>query len=697
MKLRLPIVLFLASFASLGAMAMPAPQPTRLEKKLEQHGDVRVDPYFWLRERQNPKVIQHLKQENAYTDFVLKDTNILQQSLFDEIKGRIEKNDQSAPYSYHGYSYYSRTQGDNEYPIYCRRKGSMEGPEEILVDGNQRAKGTKYFAMTAPSLSPDEKYMAYSVDTQGRRFYTIEVYDRKSGKKVLTVDRTTGNFDWSQNSKTLLYSRQDPSTLRAYQILRRTLGDLKSQLIYEEKDPTFNVSVHKSLSEQLLFINSTSTMSSEVRFLPSHKPSAKPTLVQARTRGLEYSVEDGVDRLFILTNHEAQNFQIMEASRDKPNLSQWKTLVAHNPEVLIEGIEVYDSHLAIMQRQKGLSQIRLMQRKDGSVRDIPFQDPAYVVSPYTNAEYDIKDFLYSYQSLTTPNTVFAWDLSTQQSKEIKQQKVNNYDQNLYTSERVLVKARDGVLVPMSLVYKKGLNKNGKNPTLIYSYGSYGISMEPSFRSSRASLLDRGFVYAIAHIRGGSDMGRSWYENGKLLNKKNTFQDFIDCSQWLIEQGYTSPEHLYAMGGSAGGLLMGAVTNMRPDLYRGVIAQVPFVDVVTTMLDESIPLTTGEYDEWGDPRKKEYYDYMLSYSPYDNVKDQKYPNLLVTTGLYDSQVQYWEPAKWVAKLRDHNKAPTSILMRINMSAGHGGASGRFAIIKEVAQEYAFMLKLEGIAK
>lgn len=691
------ILLFLAGFLSSVAVALPPPQPIRIEKKLEQLGDLRIDPYFWLRDRENPQVIEYLKKENAYTDFVLKNTKNLQHKLYQEMKGRVEKNDQSAPYSHHGYSYYTRTQGDQEYLIYCRRKGNMEGPEEILVDGNKRAKGSSYFAMTSPSLSPDEKYIAYAVDTKGRRFYALEVYERKSGKKILSIDNTTGNFEWSEDSRTLLYTLQDTETLRAFKILRRNVEELNNELVYEEKDSSFTVSVHKSLSEQLIFINSNSTMTSEVRFLPSDKPRAEPTLVQMRKSGLEYSVEDGVDRLYILTNHEAKNFQLMEVARDQPDLSHWKTVLAHNPEVLIEGIEVYETHIVLMQRQGGLSQIRLVQRKDGMQENIPFSDAAYVVGPYTNADYKAKSFLYSYQSLISPSTVYSWDFLTHRSSVIKQAKVHHYDQSLYTSERVMVKVSDGVEVPLSLVYKKGLKRTGKNPSLIYAYGSYGISMEPSFRASRVSLLDRGFVFAIAHIRGGSEMGRSWYEDGKLLKKKNTFQDFIDCSQWLVDQAYTSPEHLYAMGGSAGGLLMGAVTNMRPDLYHGVIAQVPFVDVITTMLDESIPLTTSEYDEWGDPRKKEYYDYMLSYSPYDNVKDQKYPSLLVTTGLHDSQVQYWEPAKWVAKLRDHNKATTPILLRVNMSAGHGGASGRFAAMKEVSEVYAFMLNFEGIKK
>ncbi|WP_218110124.1 S9 family peptidase [Oligoflexus tunisiensis] len=693
------ITLLLASvgLTSTIGLAMPPPKPARVETKLEKHGDVRIDPYMWLHDRKSPKVLKHLKDENAYTGFVMKDTVKLQTKLYEEIKGRIEKNDQSAPYSYQGYSYYTRTEGDGEYPIYCRRKGSMEGPEEILVDGNVRARGHKYFAMTAPSLSPDERYMAYAVDTQGRRLYTIEVYDRKTGKRVMSIEKTKGNFEWAADNRTLVYARQDPVTLRSYQILRRTIGERKSALIHEEKDNTFELAISKSLSERLLFISATSTTTSEIRFLPSDNVKTPPTLIQARIRGLEYMVEDGGDRLFILTNHNAKNFQVMETTLDKPGIQHWITLVPHNPNILIENAEVFESHIVMHLRENGLTRLRVMSRKDGSLRDIPFQESAYVVSPYVNAEYDTQDFLYSYQSLTRPNTVYSWDFTTHKSREIKQTKVNNYDPNLYASERVMVKVRDGTLVPMSLVYKKGLQKSGKNPVLIYGYGSYGISMEPTFRASRASLLDRGFVFAIAHIRGGSEMGRAWYEAGKLLNKMNTFHDFIDCSQWLIDQGFTSSQHLYAMGGSAGGLLIGAVINQRPDLYKGVIAAVPFVDVVSSMLDESIPLTTGEYDEWGDPRKKEYYDYMKSYSPYDNVKDHKYPHMLVTTGLHDSQVQYWEPAKWVAKLRDHNKAPTSILLRTNLTAGHGGASGRFAVIKEVAEEYAFLLKLEGIGQ
>jgi oligopeptidase B len=691
------ISLLLASIGltSTIGLSMSPPKPARVEKKLEKHGDVRIDPYMWLHDRESPKVLQHLKDENAYTASMLKDTEKLQTKLYEEIKGRIEKNDQSAPYSHQGYSYYTRTEGDGEYPIYCRRKGNMEGPEEILVDGNVQARGHSYFAMTAPSLSPDERYMAYAVDTQGRRFYTIEVHDRKTGKRVMEIEKTKGNFEWAADSRTLVYARQDPVTLRSYQILRWTLGEKKSELIYEEKDSTFEVAISKSMSERLLFISATSTTTTEIRFLPSDKVKTQPKLIQPRIRGLEYMVEDGGDRLFILTNHNAKNFQGMEASFDNPGIKHWKTIVPHNPNVLIQNAEVFAGHIVLQLRENGLTRLRVMNRKDGSLQDIPFQESAYVVSPYINAEYDTGTYLYSYQSLTRPHTVYAWDFAAQKSREIKQTKVNNYDSNLYASERVMVKVRDGAMVPMSLVYKKGLKKTGKNPALIYGYGSYGISMEPSFRGSRTSLLDRGFVFAIAHIRGGSEMGREWYEAGKLLNKKNTFHDFIDCSQWLIEQEFTSSEHLYAMGGSAGGLLMGAVINQRPDLYKGVIAAVPFVDVVSSMLDESIPLTTAEYDEWGDPRKKEYYDYMKSYSPYDNVKDLKYPHMLVTTGLHDSQVQYWEPAKWVAKLRDHNKAPTSILLRTNLEAGHGGASGRFAVIKEVAEEYAFLLKLEGI--
>ncbi|MDQ3233125.1 MAG: oligopeptidase B, partial [Pseudobdellovibrionaceae bacterium] len=491
MLLRLSLLLTSLGFTSSLGLAMAPPKTVRLEKKLEKHGDVRVDPYLWLHDRQNPRVIQHLKDENAYTESVLKDTEKLQTKLYEEIKGRIEKNDQSAPYSHHGYAYYTRTEGEGEYPIYCRRKGAMEGPEEILVNGNVRARGHKYFAMTAPSLSPDERYMAYAVDTQGRRFYTIEVYDRKTGKRVLSLEKTKGNFEWAEDSKTLVYARQDPTTLRSYQILRRTLGDLKSELIHEEKDNTFELSISKSLSERLLFINATSTTTSEVRFLPTDKVKSTPTLVQQRVRGLEYSVEDGGDRLIILTNSNAQNFQVMETTRDKPGRAHWKTMVAHSPQILIEGLEVFDSHIVLNQREGGLSRLRILSRKDGSVRDIPFQEAAYVVSPYINAEYDTKDYLYAYQSLTRPNTVYAWDFAAQQSREIKQTKVNNYDPNAYATERVMVKARDGVDVPVSLVYKKGLQKNGKNPALIYGYGSYGFSMEPSFRSARASLLDRG--------------------------------------------------------------------------------------------------------------------------------------------------------------------------------------------------------------
>ncbi len=570
----------------------------------------------------------------------------------------------------------------------------MQGTEELLLDVNELAKGQKFFETGDISVSPDDRYVSYAFDNQGRRFYTIQILDRKSKKAVLTIPRTTGNFEWAEDGKTVFYSRQDPETLRSFQVYRRAIGQKESVLVYEEKDTTFNVGVSKSTSGKLILIQSSSTMADEWRYLPSDKPATTPQVLQPRQRGLEYQIDDGIDRFYILTNHQAPNFQVMEVSKAKTTIDAWKSVLPADPKVFRSGMQVFRSHLAVRERSQGQDLLKLINRTNGKSETITFPEAVYLASPYVNPEYDTKEYLYNYQSLATPPSVFSFSLVDGKQTLIKRKDVpGGFDPNNYVTERIMVKARDGADVPMSLVYRKGLQKNGQNPTLVYGYGSYGITVEPRFSATRLSLLDRGFIYAIAHIRGGSMLGRPWYEDGKLLKKKNTFQDFIDCTEYLVAQKYSHPEMLYAQGGSAGGLLMGAVANMRPDLYNGMIAQVPFVDVMTTMLDESIPLTTGEYDEWGDPRRKEFYDYMRSYSPYDNVIAQKYPHLLVLTGFHDSQVQYWEPAKWVAKLREFNQSKNMILLRTNMDSGHGGASGRLDALQELAETWSFLLMLE----
>jgi oligopeptidase B len=686
-------LLFLIGAMQVHALSAP-PKPEKKPHTMTLHGDERLDNYFWLRERENPAVKAYLEAENAYSAEMLKDAKPHEAKLFNEFKSRIEKVDDSAPYFYRGYYYYDRTLADQNYPAFYRRKGSMQGTEELLLDVNELAKGQKFFETGDISVSPDDRYVSYAFDNQGRRFYTIQILDRKSKKAVLTIPRTTGNFEWAEDGKTVFYSRQDPETLRSFQVYRRAIGQKESVLVYEEKDTTFNVGVSKSTSGKLILIQSSSTMADEWRYLPSDKPATTPQVLQPRQRGLEYQIDDGIDRFYILTNHQAPNFQVMEVSKAKTTIDAWKSVLPADPKVFRSGMQVFRSHLAVRERSQGQDLLKLINRTNGKSETITFPEAVYLASPYVNPEYDTKEYLYNYQSLATPPSVFSFSLVDGKQTLIKRKDVpGGFDPNNYVTERIMVKARDGADVPMSLVYRKGLQKNGQNPTLVYGYGSYGITVEPRFSATRLSLLDRGFIYAIAHIRGGSMLGRPWYEDGKLLKKKNTFQDFIDCTEYLVAQKYSHPEMLYAQGGSAGGLLMGAVANMRPDLYNGMIAQVPFVDVMTTMLDESIPLTTGEYDEWGDPRRKEFYDYMRSYSPYDNVIAQKYPHLLVLTGFHDSQVQYWEPAKWVAKLREFNQSKNMILLRTNMDSGHGGASGRLDALQELAETWSFLLMLE----
>ena len=680
-----------------------APKAKIIPKKLKKHNEIRIDNYFWLNDRENPEVIDYLNQENAYYESMTAHTKDFQKELFEEMKGRIKEDDQSVPYLYNGYYYITRFEKGQDYPIYSRKKGSLEAKEEILFDCNELAKGHSFFQLGGLSVSPDNRFASFGTDMVGRRIYTIKIKNLETNEILSdTIENTTGGSVWANDNQTLFYTRQDKVTLRADTIYKHKLGtDAKDDvLVYEEKDETFNVSVGKEKSKKYIVIGAESTMTTEYRILNSDTPDAEFKVFQPRVRGLEYSISHFGDSFYILTNKDkATNFKLMKTPENATEKKHWKEVIPHRESVLIEDIEIFRNYLVVEERANGLNHIRIMPWNGEEEYYLPFGSETYNAYTTTNVDFDTDVLRYSYQSLATPSSVIDFNMKTK-SKEIKKEQAvlgGKFDKNNYIEKRIWATAKDGTQVPISLVYHKDLKKDGTNPLLLYAYGSYGVTMEPYFSTTRLTLLDRGFIFAIAHIRGGEDLGRQWYEDGKLLKKKNTFTDFIDCSQFLIQEKYTSPAHLYAEGGSAGGLLMGAIINMAPELYHGVIAQVPFVDVVTTMLDDSIPLTTGEYDEWGNPNTKKYYDYMLSYSPYDNVKEQVYPNMYVSTGLHDSQVQYWEPAKWVAKLRTHKKGAAVLYLNTNMDAGHGGASGRFEAIKELAKEYAFLLDLEKIKK
>jgi len=680
---------------------MEAPVAIKIPVELTKHGHTRIDDYYWLRERENPEVIKYLEEENAYFDTMMSGTKQLQEKLYNEIVGRIKQTDMSVPYLQECYYYYTRFEEGKEYPIYCRKPGSLEAEEEVLLNVNDLAEGYSYYHVGGISVSPDNSMIAYGVDTVGRRNYTIYI------KKLLTgellpdaIPSTTGSATWANDNKTLFYSKKDETTLRPFQIYRHILGSEPSgdRLIYQENDETFYCAVFKTKSRKYIMIVSGSTLSTEYRFIDAGRPDDPFKIIQPRVRELEYSIDHFGDKFYIVTNLDAKNFRLMETPVDAPGKENWKELIPHREDVFLTGIDIFREYLVVSERKNGLTDIRVIRWDDKSEHHIDFGEEAYLAYTSVNREFDTEILRYGYTSLTTPGSVFDYNMKTKEKTLLKQEEVlGGYDLTQYETRRLYAPAADGTPIPISIVYRKGLQKNGKNPLLLYGYGSYGITIDPSFSSVRLSLIDRGFVFAIAHIRGGQINGRSWYEDGKLLKKMNTFNDFNTCAEFLINEKYTSPQHLYAMGGSAGGLLMGAIINMQPELYNGIVAAVPFVDVVTTMLDETIPLTTGEYDEWGNPNEKEYFDYILSYSPYDNVKPGNYPHMLVTTGLHDSQVQYWEPAKWVAKLRDMKTDNNLLLMYTNMDTGHGGASGRYQRYRESARDYAFLLMLEGIKK
>ena len=674
-----------------------------IPKKLEKFDDVRIDNYFWLNDRENPEVIDYLNKENEYYHEMTAHTKDFQKELFEEMKGRIKEDDESVPYLYNGYYYITRFETGKDYPIYSRKKESLSAKEEIMFDCNELAKGQSYFQLGGLSISPDNKLAVFSTDTVGRRIYNIQVKSLETNEILEDkIEKVTGTAVWANDNHTIFYSSQDEVTLRSDKVFKHKLGSKQADdvLVYFEKDDTYNVEVAKSKSRKYLAIESGSTLTTEYRILNADNPDGKFEIFQKRIRGVEYSINHYKDSFYILTNKDkAENFKLMKTLETATSQENWIEVLAHREDVLLEDIEIFANYLVVEERSNGLNKIRIMPWSGEGEYYLPFESETYTAYTTTNVDFETEILRYGYQSMTTPSSVIDFNMRTKAKEIKKEQQVlgGKFDKNNYFEERVWATAKDGVKVPISLVYRKELKKDGRNPLLQYAYGSYGHSMDATFSSTRLTLLDRGFIFAIAHIRGGEDLGRQWYEDGKLLKKKNTFTDFIDCSKFLIDQKYTSPEHLYAEGGSAGGLLMGVVVNLAPELYHGIIAQVPFVDVITTMLDDSIPLTTGEYDEWGNPNKKKYYQYMLSYSPYDNLKKQNYPNMYVSTGLHDSQVQYWEPAKWVAKLRAIKTDVNVLYLDTNMDAGHGGASGRFEALKELAKEFSFLLDLEKIKK
>lgn len=679
-------------------------------RELTVHNDTRIDNYFWMRltdeqktakdkDEQTQKVEAYLNAENTYFDEVTVDTKDFQESLFQEMKGRIKEDDSSVPYFKNKYFYITRFEKGQQYPIYSRKKGNLEEKEEVLFNVNEEAEGHEFFQLGGLNISPDNKLAAFAVDTVSRRQYVIQIKNLETGEVYKDkIENTTGGSVWANDNKTLYYTKKDSVTLRSEKIFKHILGTEASEdvEVFHEKDETFGAYVYKTKSNQFIVIGSYSTVSTEFRVLSADDPSGEFRVVQPRERDLEYSLAHYGDHFYIQTNKDgAKNFKLMKTPVDKTAKEHWVDVIPHREDTLLEDVSIFKEYLVLEERTNGLNKIRIKRWDGKEDYYLPFDEETYSVSVYTNPEFDTDIIRYAYNSFTTPNSVIDFNMKDRSKEVKKEQEVlgGKFDRNNYVSKRVWATARDGKKVAISLVYHKDTKPGKDTPLLQYAYGSYGYTISDGFSTTRLSLLDRGFVYALAHIRGSQYLGREWYEDGKMLNKKNTFYDFIDCSKYLIDQNYTSADHLYAMGGSAGGLLMGTIVNMNPELYNGIVAAVPFVDVVSTMLDESIPLTTGEFDEWGNPKNKEYYDYILSYSPYDQVRAKEYPNMLVTTGYFDSQVQYWEPAKWVAKLRELKTDNSILLMHTNMDAGHGGASGRFDALKETARDYTFFLALE----
>lgn len=669
------------------------PKAEKIDHKMTLHGDTRIDPYFWLKNRDSEPVLKYLNQESQYYQDVTSPLVPLQERIFEEMKARVKEDDSTVPYKDGNFYYYVRFEQGKEYPIYCRKQTSLENKEEIILNVNDLAKNQKYTSVGEMQTSPNHEWIVYAVDFVGRRFYDLYFKNLKTGKlSQFKVPQTTGNVVWANDNETLFYVQQNTETLRSEKVFRFSLKDGISQEIYFEKDEIFNVGISRSLTGKYLFLDSSSFDSSEIRFLDANQPKSEWKIFSPREKKHLYSVDDGGDAFYIVSNKNAENFKIMKTEYQSTDQKNWQTVVPHRQDTLISGFEMFKDQMILSERYQGLTQINVWDRKTQKSDVIKFPDATYVVSVGTNEEFEITDLRLSYESLTRPRSTFDYNISEKKLVLKKQNEVPTYNSSLYESDRIWATASDGVKIPISLVYRKDLKKKQGNPTLVYGYGSYGYSMDPNFRLSIVSLMDRGFVYAIAHVRGGSEMGRAWYEAGRMNNKKNTFTDFVTVTKHLQTQKIADSKNTFAMGGSAGGLLMGAITNLAPELYKGIVTVVPFVDALTTMLDPDIPLTTGEYEQWGNPNEKEVYHYIKSYSPYDNLTKRDYPAILAVTGYHDSQVQYWEPAKYIAKVRELNTGKAPVLFKIDMNAGHSGASGRFAALKDLAHQYAFILSL-----
>ena len=693
MPRRLPFILLLAT--ALPVAAQEPPIARRIPKVDTLHGEVRVDDYNWLREKSDSQVIRYLEAENAYTEAMTRHLDPLREQLYNEMLGRIKETDLSVPYRDGGYWYYTRTEQGKSYPIYCRKRGSLDAPEEVILDQNALAAGRAFHALGGFDVSPDGMRLLYLEDTTAFREYTLYVKDLGTGRLLDSIRGAWNGTAWANDNRTFFYMRAD-SAKRGNAVWRHVMGSPERDAkVFQEDNVLYNVSVSRSKSGKYAFISADGFTSSEWRFVPLDAPAMQPRLIAARRPEVEYAVDHIEGAFLIHTNDGARNFRIVRASEADPSPGAWQDWLPHRDSVFVESFEVFRGHVVVAERLGGLRRLRVTDLASGTAHYVEFPEAAYGVFPSGNAEFDLATLRFQYSSLVTPSSVFDYDMRTRERTLLKRQEIpSGYDAARYEVRRILAPARDGVRVPVSLLLPKGATRNGSNPLLLYAYGSYGATMEPTFNANVLSLVDRGFTYAIAHIRGGQELGRQWYDDGKMMKKKNTFNDFVDVAEELIRQRYTSPDRLVANGGSAGGLLMGAIVNMRPDLFRAVVADVPFVDVINTMLDGSLPLTAQEWEQWGNPRNAEHYAYMKSYSPYDNVEAKPYPRLLVTTSLNDSQVMYWEPAKWVAKLRATKTDTNPLYFKINMKGGHGGSSGRYDRLREAAFRYAFMLDAVG---
>jgi oligopeptidase B len=672
---------------------MQPPHAAKLAHQIEIHGDPIVDDYFWLRDRENPQVMEYLNAENEYTEQVLQPHAELRERLFQELKARVKEDDNSVPVKKDDYYYYSRVAAGQQYSIHCRKKGDLDSPEEIILDENRLAEGKPYFQLGTFSISPNHQLLAYAEDTDGSETYTLRIKNLATGELLPeSIANTYYSLEWVNDNQTFYYTVLDEN-LRPYRLYRHTLGESieRDELIYEEQDSQFFVGCDKSRDDRYIFLTTNGKITSEEYFVSADDPHGTFSIVTPRQKGHEYSVSHHDGSFYILTNDNAQNFRIMRTLVSQPQQQYWEEYIAHDPDRLIEGIDEFKDYLIISERYQGLGQLRAIELQNQASHYLEFDDPTYLVFGASNWEYDTQTFRFGYTSLVSPMTVFEYDLRSRSKTILKQNEIpGGYDPNQYHSERIFARSHDGVEVPISIVYRQDFKRDGTQPLYLYGYGSYGASLDPGFSTNRLSLLDRGFVYAIAHIRGGSELGRHWYESGKFLQKKNTFLDFVACAEHLIAEKYTSAGNIAIAGGSAGGLLVGATINLKPELFKAAIAQVPFVDVLNTMLDADLPLTQLEYDEWGNPADEEYYRYIRSYSPYDNVEAKAYPHLLITAGLNDPRVTYWEPAKWTAKLRDLKTDDNLLLLKTNLDSGHGGASGRYEYLKDIALEYTFLL-------